>query len=171
VRRSEVRIALLSIALAAGSPQSPPLEARPPTDADRGVILATLGLTADARGQVINECGELVTPQFLEAELGGRVGAATLFAIGGGPTLATCYGDGPDLHLLMRDGTGWREIYSARGRYVIVLPTSTDGVRDLGDGGPGFTFPVWAWNGTRYVDAGRDISDAELSQITVTYLP
>jgi hypothetical protein len=71
----------------------------------------------------------------------------------------------------MRDGTGWREIYSARGRYVIVLPTSTDGVRDLGDGGPGFTFPVWAWNGTRYVDAGRDISDAELSQITVTYLP
>ena len=78
--------------------------------------------------------------------------------------MAGCYGDGSDLHLMMRNGDKWREIYSARGRTLIVLPTSTAGVRDIGDGGPGLTFPVWVWNGTRYADAGREISDAELSK-------
>jgi hypothetical protein len=162
---------LLLIALTACSQQGPAPDAGPLTDADRAAILATLGLTADSRGQVMNECGELVVPQILEAELGGSVGTAALFAISGGPNFAGCYGDGPDLHLLMRDGTRWREIYSARGRMLIILPTSTAGVRDIGDGGPGFTFPVWVWNGTRYADAGREISDAELSKIKATYLP
>ena len=141
------------------------------TDADRAAILMALGLSRDPQGLVKNECDDLVTPQFLQAELGGSVGAATLFAIGGGPRIASCYGDGPDLHLMMRDGAGWREIYSARGRVLIILPTSTAGVRDIGDGGPGFSFPVWTWNGTRYTPAGREISDAELSKINPTYLP
>ena len=152
-----------------GGPPAP--EPRPVTDADRAAILTTLGLKGDPRGQVMNACGELSTPQFLPAELGGSVGTATLFAISGGPNTSTCYGDGPDLHLMMRNGADWREIYSARGRMLIILPTSTAGVRDIGDGGPGFTFPVWVWNGTRYADAGRQISDAELSRIKATYLP
>jgi hypothetical protein len=38
-------------------------------------------------------------------------------------------------------------------------------------GAPGFSVPVWIWNGTRYVPAGREISDAELSEIQPTYLP
>ncbi len=48
---------------------------------------------------------------------------------------------------------------------------ATGGVRDLADGGPGFSFPVWSWNGSRYVPAGRDISDAEPSNTEATYLP
>ena len=72
---------------------------------------------------------------------------------------------------MMRNGDKWREIYSARGRTLIVLPTSTAGVRDIGDGGPGLTFPVWVWNGTRYADAGREISDAELSKMDAKFLP
>jgi hypothetical protein len=138
---------------------------------DRATILNTLGLSATPQGQVMNECDELTTPQFLQAELGGSVGMAVLFAMSGGPNIAACYGDGPDLHLLMRDGSGWREIYSARGRILIILPTSTDGVRDIGDGGPGFSFPIWSWNGTAYAPTSREISDAELSNTMVTYLP
>lgn len=141
------------------------------TDADQAAILTTLQLSADAQGQVMNECGDRVTPQFLPAELGGHVGTAILFAIGGGPTMAACYGDGPDLHLLMRQAAGWREIYSARGRVLIILKTSTGGVRDIADGGPGFSFPVWTWNGSSYAPADREISDAELEKLEATYLP
>lgn len=141
------------------------------TDADRTAILQTLGLAADTAGQVMNECGERVAPQFLPAQLGGRVGTAILFAISGGPRMATCYGDGPDIHLLMREGSGWREVYSARGRMLIILPTSTADVRDIADGGPGLSFPVWTWNGSVYVPADREVSDAELSNMNAAYLP
>jgi hypothetical protein len=134
--------------------------------ADQAAILRMFSLSANASGQVMNECGELVTPQFLPAELGGTVGTATLFVMGGGPNTATCYGDGPDLHLIMRDGAGWREIYSARGRMLIVLPGSTRGVRDIADGGPGFSFPLWQWNGREYANTNREVSDAEIADAT-----
>lgn len=143
----------------------------PLTGADRAAILKMLNLTSNPKGQVMNECGELATPQFLPADLGGPVGTATLFGIGGGPKLATCYGDGADLHLMMRTPTGWREIYAARGRMLIILPTSTAGVRDIADGGPGSSSPVWTWNGTRYAATRRTISDAQLEKIEATYLP
>ena len=159
------------LAAAASGQQGRSAETRPVTDADRAAILETLGLKGDPRGQVMNECSELATPQFLQVELGGTVGAATLLAIPGGPNTAGCYGDGADLHLMMRNKDTWREIYSARGRMLIVLPTSTAGVRDIGDGGPGLSFPIWVWNGTRYAAAGREISDAELSKIDAKYLP
>lgn len=163
--------ALISVALAACDVPVVTAESSAFTDADRAAILATLRLSADAQGQVMNECGDLTTPQFLPAELGGGVGTAILFAIGGGPTMAACYGDGPALHLMMRQAADWREIYSARGRMLIILPTSTGGVRDIADGGPGFSFPVWSWNGTVYARAGREISDAELEKMEATYLP
>lgn len=169
--RSLTAASLLSLALAACGPPPVTADARVLTDADRAAILSALRLSANAQGQVLNECGELSMPQFLAAELGGPVGTAVLFAMSGGPTTASCYGDGPDLHLLAREATGWREIYSARGRMLIILPTSTGGVRDLGDGGPGFSFPVWTWNGSRYAPAGREVSDAELSKMKPTYLP
>jgi hypothetical protein len=162
---------LVAVALGAcGRPGVTP-DAPGVTDADHAAILRTLGLSSDQEGLVTNECGERVRPQYLPAELGGSVGTAILFAMSGGPRTAACYGDGPDLHLMMRDGASWREIYAARGRMLIVLPTSTGGVRDIGDGGPGFSFPVWFWDGTRYAPAGRDISDAELSKLEPTYLP
>jgi hypothetical protein len=162
---------LISVALAAcGGPVATP-ESREFTDTDRAVILTKLNLSADAQGLVMNECGDLVTPQFLPAELGGAAGTAILFAIGGGPSIATCYGDGPDLHLFMREAAGWREIYAARGEILAILPSTTGGVRDLAGGGAGFSFPVFSWDGSRYAYAGRDISDAELSTMKVTYLP
>lgn len=165
--------ALMVLVLAFSSCSRPGVTSEAPavTDADRAAILTTLGLSADQHGTVPNECGERSVPQYLPAELGGSVGTAILFAMPGGPNTAGCYGDGPDLHLMMRDGANWREIYSARGRMLIILPTSTAGVRDIGDGGPGFSFPVWSWNGTHYVPAEREVSDAELSTMKPTYLP
>jgi hypothetical protein len=103
------------------------------------------------------------------AELGGAAGAAQLAAIGGGPSMAACYGDGPDLHLMLRDGAGFREIYSARGRVLVLLPSTTNGVHDIADGGPGFSFPLWQWNGSAYAQTDREVSDAEISG--ATYLP
>lgn len=140
------------------------------TDADRNAILTAIGLrAANAQGQVMNECGELVTPQYLPAELGGDAGTAMLFAIGGGPNMASCYGDGSLLHLMVRDGAGWRDVYSDRGGMLIILPTSTRGVHDIADGGPGFSFPVLQWNGRAYAPANREIGDAQLDG--ATFLP
>jgi len=157
--------------LASVASSQPVTKAGALTDADRAAILKPLGLKGNPRGQVMNECAELSTPQFLPADLGGSVSTATLVAISGGPNSASCYGEGPDLHLMTRSGAGWREIYAARGRMLIILPTSTAGVRDIADGGPGLTFPVWVWNGTRYAATRRTISDAQLSKIEAKYLP
>ena len=68
----------------------PATKANSLVDTDRAAILKTLGLKGNPRGQVMNECGELSTPQFLPAELGGAVGTATLFAMSGGPNTASC---------------------------------------------------------------------------------
>jgi hypothetical protein len=158
-------------AVGAGDGPAVATDARGLTDADRAAILVALGLSAEADGRVVNECGDPVVPSFLPAELGGSVGTATLFAIGGGPTMASCYGDGPAIHLFMQDGAAWRQIYSARGRMLIILKSATGGVRDIADGGPGFSFPVWSWDGTRYAPAGREIADAELESQEAAYLP
>jgi hypothetical protein len=166
-----VAVVLLSLTFAGCDEQTAAANSGPPTEADRPAILSTLNLTADTSGKVMNECGDLVTPQFLPAELGGAVGTAVLFAIGGGPTMASCYGDGPDIHLLKREAGSWREIYSARGRSLIILPTSTDSVRDIADGGPGFSFPVFTWNGVAYARADREVSDGDLEGMQATYLP
>ena len=140
-----------------------------PVSSIPAAIFSALGLAPDAQGQVANECGEKVTPRILAAELGGAVGTAQLVAIEGGPNTAACYGDGPDLHLMRSQGEGFREIYSARGRMLIILPTPRDGVRDIADGGPGSSFPVWEWNGGEYAPAGREVGDAALSR--ATFLP
>ncbi|HEU4431529.1 MAG TPA: hypothetical protein VFT98_22400 [Myxococcota bacterium] len=169
--RLSISVWLIALGLAAcdsGGSQEPAASPELPTSAgaapaaDAAALLAALGLAPDADGRIENECGERVAPRFAPAELGGAVGTARLVAIDGGPHAPTCYGDGPDLHLLRHDGAAWREIYAARGRMLIVLPTATGGVRDLADGGPGFSFPVWTWDGSAYAPAGRSVADAEL---------
>lgn len=137
------------------------------TDSDRAAILLSQNLSADASGQVENECGERVTPQFLPAELGGAVGAATLLAMSGGPNSASCYGDGPGLTLLKHEGAAWRAIYSSRGGFLAILPSQTNGVRDIAFAGPGFEHPLHIWNGTEYAPAGRSVADAAMGSATI----
>jgi len=135
--------------------------------ADRASILRSMKIVTDSRGQVENDCGERVTPRFLPADMGGAVGTAVLFVMDGGPNTASCYGDGPGLLLLMREGTGWREIYSSRGGYMAILKTMHGGVRDIAFAGPGFQHPLWTWNGARFALSKGTVSDAQTSSATI----
>ncbi|MEJ0059871.1 MAG: hypothetical protein WDM79_09980 [Terricaulis sp.] len=136
--------------------------------ADRAAFLRAINATLDAQGMLENECGEKVTPRILPVDLGGAVGVAQIFVMDGGPNTISCYGDGSNLQVFKHEGAAWREIYSARGRMIIVLTTSHNGVRDIADGGPGNSFPVWQWDGTTYEVAGRNVPD---SVDAVAYLP
>ncbi|MEQ1493507.1 MAG: hypothetical protein ABL932_23475, partial [Terricaulis sp.] len=44
------------------------------TDPERNAIIAALHLRADGQGQVENECGERVTPQYSVADIGSGPG-------------------------------------------------------------------------------------------------
>lgn len=132
------------------------------TDAEKSAILAALSLTANAQGQVQNECGDMVTPQFTPVDLGAGVGRTIAFVIGGGPSAAACYGDGPLVALYRNAGGSWREIYMVRGSMVIVLSTQHSGGNDLAAGGGGFSFPVSEWNGAGYAFANRNVGDSAL---------
>lgn len=137
------------------------------SDADRAAIVRALQLSADAQGQVENECGEPVTPQFLAADVGAGVGRAVLVVMSGGPNSITCYGDGPGLSLLRNDSGAWRLIYSHRGGPMLILPSQHNEANELASGGPGLAFPVWRWNGTDYEFAGRDVGDAEIADARI----
>lgn len=140
------------------------------SDADKAAILRGMGFTAaNAQGDVMNECGELSTPQYVLADLGGDAGTGILFAMSGGPNTASCYGDGNLLGLFVRDGAGFRQVYSARGRMFVLMNTRTQGVRDVVDGGPGFSFPLWQWDGHEYAYAKREVADSALND--ATFLP
>ena len=132
------------------------------TTAERTAILAQLQLRANAQGQVQNECGDLVTPEFRPLDLGTGVGRAVAFIIGGGPSAAACYGDGPLIVVYRNTGGAWREIHMLRGGMMIVLSTQHRGANDVANGGPGFSFPVMEWNGNTYVSANREVGDSAL---------
>ena len=78
--------------------------------ADRDAILNAVSLQADAQGRVRNDCGDMITPQLLPVDLGPKVGPAVLLVMTGGPSQATCYGEGPGLTLFIRAGTSWAQI-------------------------------------------------------------
>ncbi len=130
------------------------------TPAERTAILAALQVHANAQGQVQNECGDMVTPEFRPLDLGSGVGRAVAFIIGGGPSAAACYGDGPLIVVYRNTGGAWREIYQLRGGVMIILSTQHRNANDVANGGPGFSFPVVEWNGNAYVPANREVSDA-----------
>lgn len=132
------------------------------TPAERTAILAALQLNANAQGQVQNECGDLVTPEFRPLDLGSGVGRAVAFIIGGGPSAAACYGDGPLIVVYRNVGGAWRDIYMLRGGVMVILSTQHRGANDIANGGPGFSFPVMEWNGTTYAHANREVSDSAM---------
>jgi hypothetical protein len=130
--------------------------------ADHAALIAATGYALGADGAVENACGSQVHPQTLPAEVGGDVGLAWLVVVPGGNETPGCYGDVPgDMFLLRRGNAGYAVIFAGRG-YVSILPsTGVGGVHDLALGGPGFSFPVFAWDGAGYAPAGRTISDEE----------
>jgi hypothetical protein len=133
------------------------------TAAEKTAILAALNLRANAQGLVQNECGDMVMPQFFAIDLGAGVGRAVAFMIGGGESIASCYGDGPLTVIYRNTGGAWREIYQQRAGSPAILPAQHNGGNDLAAGGPGFSFPVWEWNGNEYAFANREVPDSALS--------
>lgn len=133
-----------------------------PTAAETAAILSALSLRANAQGQVENECGDMVTPQFIAADLGSGPGRVIAFVIGGGPSTAACYGDGPLVVLMRQNNSAWSEIHQRRGGMIIVLSTQHNNGNDIADGGPGFSFPVAQWNGTTYIGTSRTVADSAL---------
>jgi hypothetical protein len=132
------------------------------TAAERTAILALLQMRANAQGQIQNECGDLVTPEFRPLDLGSGVGRAVAFIIGGGPSAAACYGDGPLIVVYRNAGGSWRQIYMLRGGMMIILSTQHRGANDVANGGPGFSFPVMEWDGNTYAPANREVGDSAL---------
>lgn len=140
------------------APASPAADATP-SDADKAAILRVNHLSANAQGLVLNECNDMVMPQFIPADVG--LGNTVLFVMVGGPNGGyTCYGDGPDLHLMKRDSGGWRQIYGNRGGALAILSTTHNGAHDLAFGGPGMSHTRYRWNGSSYEQAGEVSDDA-----------
>ena len=124
----------------------------PVSEAEKTAILTALHLRANAQGLVVNACNDPVAPQYLPVDVG--VGRTVLFVMVGGPSIYTCYGDGPDLHLMQQNGAAWTAVYENSGGYMVVLTTTHRGARDLAFGGPGFEHGKYEWNGTSYVQNG-----------------
>jgi hypothetical protein len=133
------------------------------TAAERTAIIAALSLRANPQGQVENECGELVTPQFTVADIGSGPGRVVAFTIGGGPNMLTCYGDGALTTFMRQHNGAWGTIWEGRPGGAIILSTQHNNGNDIATGGPGFSFPVSQWNGTTYVNANRTVADSQLS--------
>jgi hypothetical protein len=71
--------------------------------------------------------------------------------------------------LVRRAGADFRLIYSNQAGFLVILPTQTNGVRDIAHGGPGFQHPVFTWDGAEYGPAGRSVADADMGD--ATFLP
>ena len=136
-------------------------------DGDRTSVLKALELTPDAKGLVLNECGDRIMPQLLPVDIGKGVGTAVLVVMTGGPSLASCYGDGPGLTLMRQVDGGWKQIYSSRGGFLAIMKDTHNGAQDLVFAGPGLSHPLFTWNGTTYVQAGREMPDERLEGTTI----
>jgi hypothetical protein len=125
-------------------------------------------LTADGKNQVKNECDEMITPQLLPVDLGPKVGRSLLLVMSGGPNFASCYGDGPGLTLFRNASGTWKQIYSSRGGFLVIMKDAHNGAPDIVFGGPGFSHPVYEWNGTSYEPAKREVPDERLADAATT---
>jgi hypothetical protein len=132
--------------------------------ADAVALAKLVGIKDAGSGQVMNACDEAVVPTVTPIEFGGAVGTAQLLVIPGGPNQMTCYGDNPgEMFLLMADGAGFKTVFNGMG-FVTVLPKTHKDVHDFALGGPGFTFPVYVWNGKEFAQKG-EISDKNLQTL------
>lgn len=160
--KTQIRIAVLIFSCGAGALAAAASPPPPVAVADKAAILAQAKLTADAKGLVENECGERVAPKFVSIDLGGAAGPAVLFVMEGGPNTAACYGDGPDLHLMRKDAKGYQEIFSLRGGFLVLMPAKGAAARDIAQGGPGMTAPLWRWNGRTYAPTGSVVTERQM---------
>lgn len=154
---------------ASATPAAPAAAPAPASDNSAGVplgqerlaaALKAAGMELQADGLVMNACDEKVKPGVYAADVGGAVGRAYLITMEGGPNMVTCYGDGPGIWLV-RDAAGSFGVILQGMGFLAIMPTEHMGVKDVTIGGPGFEFPVFAWNGKTYEPSGT-IKDSEM---------
>lgn len=156
----EVKVAATSTPAASAPADAKSGAVAPVSAEERAAMIAALQLREAPGGMVMNECEEPVEPGIYPTDLGGAVGRALLFVMGGGPNTASCYGmTGMQFHLFRKNGAAWERIFSDFGSFA-PMETRHDGVRDFAVGGPGFEFPTYQWNGKAFV-AGPTIPDTE----------
>jgi hypothetical protein len=96
------------------------------------------------------------------------VGRALLLVMNGRPNFASCYGDGPGLTVFRNVSGAWQQIYSSRGGFLVIMKDAHNGAPDIVFRGPGFSHPVYEWNGTSYEPAKREVADERLTGAVAT---
>lgn len=133
--------------VAGGLLSGPTLGAAAPnlSPTDLKAVLAAAGLT-ERNGQWLDACDRPTEPQVDVMDLNGDGKPEVFVSVSG-----TCYGNtGVNLSLLIQDKQGrWQDNFGFPGVYRL-LGTRHRGYPDIEIGGPGFCFPVWRWNGSRY---------------------
>ena len=71
---------------------------------------------------------------------------------------------GSETTLFIKEKEGYRSQFTYSGVLPFVLPTSNAGYPDLVAGIPGFTFPVYHWDGKTYLN-NKQLSDQKLRKL------
>jgi len=114
--------------------------------AELKAIYAAVGLK-ERKGKVLDDCEQPVWPKIDFVDLNGDDQAEVFVFVS-----SSCYGAaGGQLSLLIKDNSGrWKSNLGFPAGGYKVLSTKNKGYPDIEIGGPGFCFPVWRWNGTKY---------------------
>jgi hypothetical protein len=116
------------------------------SDVERHAMVEAAGLKY-TDGNLVNECGNPVIPEFTTLKLRGSVGLAPTIQIGDG----MCYGDtGSRIVIFKAEKGSFTPIMNDKASEVIVLKTDHEGVADIKLGVAGKQVPVWKWNGKAY---------------------
>jgi hypothetical protein len=118
-------------------------------DKNKTVAEATGGKFKTTKGKYFDQgCNENLNYEAEVIDL-NRDGKPEVFVSIGGTCLGGMAGNHMDLYIKNSKGQ-WKSQFGFQGIYT-VLATRSKGYPDIEIGGPGFCFPVWRWNGLRYV--------------------
>lgn len=110
-------------------------------------IHGLLGLQRQA-GQLVNECGNPVTPRLDIVDLNGDGTVEVLALVND----SICYGAaGGQLSLFVRTASGgWRDHFGFPAGGYRLLARRRSGYPDIEIAAPGLCAPVWGWSGRSY---------------------
>ena len=116
------------------------------SDIDLQFIYKTLDIK-EVNGKLVDVCEQEVQPDIKLVDL-NKDGNSEIFVMLG----SSCFGStGFYLSLLIKDQSNqWQENFGFSAGGYRLLKSVSDSYPDIEIIGPGFCFPVWRWNGTKY---------------------
>ena len=119
------------------------------TQTDAEVVLeATDGRMKSTKGNYIDACGESQEYDTEVVDLNGD-GQPEVFTGLSGLCMGGMSGNYMELYIKKKSGQ-WEPQFGFAG-VPVTLKTKNKGYPDIVIGGPGFCFPVWRWNGQKYL--------------------